>query len=262
MNAKSVMVRKLDDEYEINQLVPIYSKNDGRKKDTDPSQEQIEKLDDKLPATAATKMRMAILEAIVDQVVQDEVADAVEKGEYPDEDQIQDKVAPIVEGAEAIHMIPPFPQRRLNELIAKHLRVHDPLYSLVDKAAHFCAGAMSSVMEDAVTASELTPQDLDTVPADIEKSDEYGGPDTSPADTGVNINVEVVKPEDSEITVDEDVPEKQATAMRYLTASAINHRKATAIMSHRISGALLADTLYQLRYRLPESFKRKYRLHY
>ena len=268
MNSLQATTREIRDEYELNQLIPIYSKNDGRVKTVDPSQNQIEKLDDKLPAVADSKMQFAIFEAIVDEVVADQVQDAIENGEageYPDEEKIAEQVEPMIEAAEMRHLIAKYPRRRLNALIAKHLKRSDPMYQLAEKAAHYCAGVMSDVIEDVVVAGDLAPSEdvptVDVTPSDTKGSDEYGL-DESPADTGIDISEEVVEPTPADVVVDENVPTAKADIIRYMTASTINHKKATVIMSNKISGKYLANTLYELRHCLPENFKRKYRLYY
>ena len=97
MNLKSVMTRTLEDEYETQQLVPVESNDDGRKKIVEPSQEQIEELTDDLPASAELQMRTAILEAIADAIVEDAVEESAEEGKYPDTQEIEDEVEDVVE---------------------------------------------------------------------------------------------------------------------------------------------------------------------
>ena len=79
------------------------------------------------------------------------------------------------------------------------------------------------------------------------------------------ISEEVIKMEpgrtsDRTVEVDPVIPEPEAKALRYMAASAINHRKATVIVSQRLSGRVLTDMLYELRYKLPDNFKKKYQL--
>lgn len=340
MNLKSVMTRTLEDEYETQQLVPVESNDDGRKKIVEPSQEQIEELTDDLPASAELQMRTAILEAIADAIVEDAVEESAEEGKYPDTQEIEDEVEDVVEAAETFHLIPHFPRQRIRGMIVNHMRRADPLAELAARAAHFCAGTMSEITkEDDLTAGQvltngeeikgeivedtdagiihdseiMTPPDpisQDAVEAEpgepVERDMRYfrrmspsyfrtrmgvpegeddpndimGGDEVKEVtrqpevihDDLVDsiddaISDEVVQmtpgePSDAVVTADPVLPKDVSACVRYLAASTINHRKATAIMSNRISGVLLMDTLYKLRYRLPKRFLKKYNLYF
>ena len=266
MNLRSVMTRTLNDEYETEQLVPIYSKHDGRRKDVAPSQEQIEHLDDQLPAAASLRMKMATLEAIVDDIIEDSIEHSVENGEEPNSTKIEEEVEPVIAAAESLHLVAKFPRRRVRELISTHLRYPgDPWVELASKAAHFAAGAMTDVKEEDLVAGEVQ-SDGSTTPGNIHEDTDAGMDEDELVDTPPEedrISEEVVKaepgsPMESTVEVDPVIPAPAAAAMRYLAASAINHRKATAIMSHRLTGRMLVDMVHELRYRLPKSFLQKY----
>ena len=66
--------------------------------------------------------------------------------------------------------------------------------------------------------------------------------------------------EASEVTVSEGIPEEQAAALKYLASSAVNHRSATVAVSRKFTGPMLAGMLHELRYCLPNSFVKKYRV--
>ena len=63
-----------------------------------------------------------------------------------------------------------------------------------------------------------------------------------------------------EVTVSEGIPEEQAAALKYLASSAVNHRSATVAVSRKFTGPMLAGMLHELRYCLPNSFVKKYRV--
>ena len=64
--------------------------------------------------------------------------------------------------------------------------------------------------------------------------------------------------ESSDVAVDEGIPEDKAAALKYLAASAVNHRSATVAVSRSISGPMVSNMLNQLRYCLPKYFCKKY----
>lgn len=305
MNLRTVMTREISDEYELEQLVPVYSKNDGRRKDIEPSQDQTEKLTDKLSASAELKLRCAVFEAIIDEIVEDKIEEAVEENNYPDTHEIEQEVQPVVEAAETLRLIPRFPKNRLQAIVASHLKyATSPMYHLASKSAHFCAGVMADIDKEDLTAGEVVAEG-NTTEGEIREDNDFGVDEnklvdepqdlvndanqfndgsesfrfksifetdntdnevieddqvTTPPDP---ISEEVVEMEpgeggDEDVTVDPVLPESAAMAVRYLAASAINHRKATAIMSRRVSGRILRELLHELRYRLPKNFCRKY----
>lgn len=79
-------------------------------------------------------------------------------------------------------------------------------------------------------------------------------------DKGVNIETEKVEYSGDSAQVEREVPNTIQESMKYLAVSAVNHRKATAILSHRLTGVMLHDMLYSLRNQLPEKYKAKYNL--
>lgn len=307
MNLRTVMTRDISDEYELEQLVPVYSKTDKRRKDIDPSQDQTENLTDKLSASAELKLRCAVFEAIVDEIVEDKIEEAVEENSYPDTAEIEQEVEPVVEAAETLRLIPRFPKGRLQTIIASHLKFSkSPMYHLASKSAHFCAGVMADVDEPDLTAGEVVDVNTTTegqihedddagVDEDklvdsphklVDEANQVGGSESfrfksifedisTPVTNDIitendelmnppdPISAEVVEMKpgeggDEDVTVDPVLPESAAMAVRYLAASAVNHRKATAIMSRRVSGRILRQMLHELRYRLPKKFCQKY----
>jgi hypothetical protein len=411
--AKTV-VRQLDDEYELGQLNPVYS---GR----DPEVAQIEKEISTTSEGAAMRMRTAVLEAVVDDLIETKIEQAeqvkeaaAETGDVapPSPAEVEEAVAPVVDTAVALKLVPASLKARVRPMIAAHLRKHNPYYTLLSKAAKFVANELVDIKEedtvieeqkvidmtpadegvdinnDSVEAAGNTKQDkkaavpfieaptsranwmkffmedtaigeseLDTKPADIgvdpinatieaQKStdttdsdapvtaapqqrysrymrvsmdDTAVGNDTialdnvdnssadiddadkitttdsdapvtaevmrarlrrgsrmsaadgndaigtseldnKPEKESVDINDEVLVPEGDSAQTDGSIPAHQADALKYLACSCVNERKATMLVSRKLTGVLLSQTLYQLRNCLPDWYKTKYGL--
>lgn len=85
--------------------------------------------------------------------------------------------------------------------------------------------------------------------------------DNKPADIGTNIEEEVVKVTDCSCqNTENSVPTVQTDALKYLAASCINQRKATALVSRNLTGVLTSKALSELRNCLPGWYKKKYNL--
>ena len=85
--------------------------------------------------------------------------------------------------------------------------------------------------------------------------------DNKPADIGTNIEEEVVKVTDCSCQNTENtVPTVQTDALKYLAASCVNQRKATALVSRKLTGVLTSKALSELRNCLPGWYKKKYNL--
>lgn len=411
--AKTV-VRQLDDEYELGQLNPVYS---GR----DPEVAQIEKEISTTSEGAAMRMRTAVLEAVVDDLIETKIEQAeqvkeaaAETGDVapPSPAEVEEAVAPVVDTAVALKLVPASLKARVRPMIAAHLRKHNPYYTLLSKAAKFVANELVDIKEedtvieeqkvidmtpadegvdinnDSVEAAGNTKQDkkaavpfieaptsranwmkffmedtaigeseLDTKPADIgvdpinatieaqkntdttdsdapvtaapqQRYSRYmrvsmddtavgndtialDGVDNSSADIddadkitttdsdapvtaevmrarlrrgsrmsaadgndaigtseldnkpekeSVDINDEVLVPEGDSAQTDGSIPAHQADALKYLACSCVNERKATMLVSRKLTGVLLSQTLYQLRNCLPDWYKTKYGL--
>lgn len=227
---KNFMVKKIHDEYEASQLNPIYSKNKEEE-----SFEQIEDLTDKLPEQAALKLRIASLEAVADQIIEDAIE---EQGEELDTTALSEELETLFAKGADLHLVPRMARRRINELIANHLRRIDPRITLMEKAAHFSTAALVRMEEEDTVVEKVL--------------------DTDPADTGFDITEEVVERNDPEIEVDAATPAPVEATLRYHAASTVNHRKSTAIVTRKIAASFMNDTLYRLRNHLPERFKKKY----
>lgn len=233
---RELMVKNLDDEYELGQLMPVEDVHD---KSDDSTRYEYEDMVDDLPEAASAEMRAAIFEAVLDEVIEDAIDTAEQEGNNElTSSEIEERVEPLVDTAVELYLVPPSAKRSLNKLIARRLRVRNPQYRLVEKAAHFLANAVTRMEDENTVVEEVL--------------------DTKPADVGADITNEVVKPEQSDVAVEVDIPEPAAETLRFLVASEVNRRKATALVSKRISGRMLQDTLHRLRHHLPPSFKRKF----
>ena len=85
--------------------------------------------------------------------------------------------------------------------------------------------------------------------------------DNQPADVGTSIEEEVVKVTDCSCqNTENSVPTVQTDALKYLAASCINQRKATALVSRNLTGVLTSKALSDLRNCLPGWYKKKYNL--
>jgi len=237
--AENPVTRNLDDDYELSQLNPVYSKT----KEGEASQKEAKELLDKLPEKEAMKLRIAVFEAVVDDVVDDIVEEKTEAGEGVTEEDVNKEVDPLIEKATTLHLIPSSVRNRIPKIIARHLRSHNPMFELLDKTAHYVTAAMTTMEEDDTVVSEVL--------------------DEKPADTGVDITEETaVHTGDNAQDESNAVPTVVTDAVKFLATSTVNHRKATALVSKRFAGVLLERTLYELRHHLPQKFVKKYNLHY
>ena len=85
--------------------------------------------------------------------------------------------------------------------------------------------------------------------------------ENQPADGGTSIEEEVVKVTDCSCqNTENSVPTVQTDALKYLAASCINQRKATALVSRNLTGVLTSKALSDLRNCLPGWYKKKYNL--
>lgn len=227
----SITTRKIEDEYEAEQLNPSWSKT----KNGEASHEQIENLLKAMPEETNVKMRLAVFEVVLDDVIDDAIDEADGK---VDEKELMALISPIAEKAVTLHLAPSLLITRLPHLVAKRYRRIDPRVALLAKAAM------------AVTDAVVTMKEEDTVVSDVLDDDA--------ADIGFDVTEETVEPSGDTINVDGSVPTVVEQSMRLLAAGAVNARKATALVSRTCSGVMLGDALHQLRNHLPEKFLKKY----
>lgn len=249
-----------------------------------------------LPEKECMKARMAAFQAIMEEVVDNAVDEApadatpaeVASDVYQTTDEITDK-------AVALHLVPAGMHGLVRKLVAYKLRPRNSRAKLYARAAHLCAEALTTDSNDpaynagtpaidtpleespsaddlvstATSAEDESPADGtspttawwsmegDTpveTPADDSATPAEGDPE-NPSDTPTESS-DAVTP--SDIVVDEGVDQDTASEMKYIITTACHHRRATSKVSRRFSGKIVNQMLHELRYKLPDSFLRKY----
>ena len=249
-----------------------------------------------LPEKECMKARMAAFQAIMEEVVDNAVDEApadatpaeVASNVYQTTDEITDK-------AVALHLVPAGMHGLVRKLVAYKLRPRNSRAKLYARAAHLCAEAVTTDSNDPAynagtpaidTPLEESPSADDLVSTATSAEDESPADGTSPTtawwnmegDTSVETpagdsatpaegdpenpsdtpteSSDAVTP--SDVVVDEGVDQDTASEMKYLITTACHHRRATSKVSRRFSGKIVNQMLHELRYKLPDSFLRKY----
>lgn len=152
---------KLCDDYEANQLNPVYSETP----EGEASHEEIVKEIGQLPEKDSMRARIAVFEAIVDTVIEDEIKDAAstedESPRSADVKEVTEVVEEITDKAVAMHLVPYTFKSYIPSIVARHLKRNDPRVQLLAKAAHFVMEAETEVPAAAETPGETiaTPDD-------------------------------------------------------------------------------------------------------
>lgn len=144
-------VRDLSDRYELDQLVPTY---------TEPSVQMKTKLGRaiaNIPETTSVKMRMAVFEAVIDDIIEDEIVD--EDGNQVSSSVVEEKVLDTVDKAIDLHLVPSTIRKRIPGLIARHMKKVDPRMKLISKAAHFLSNSMVRMEESDTVVTHLVADD-------------------------------------------------------------------------------------------------------
>lgn len=249
-----------------------------------------------LPEKECMKARMAAFQAIMEEVVDNAVDEApadatpaeVASDVYQTTDEITDK-------AVALHLVPAGMHGLVRKLVAYKLRPRNSRAKLYARAAHLCAEAVTTDSNDPAynagtpaidTPLEESPSADDLVSAATSAEDESPADGTSPTTAWWNMegDTSVETPADdsatpaegdpenpsdtptessdavtpSDVVVDEGVDQDTASEMKYLITTACHHRRATSKVSRRFSGKIVNQMLHELRYKLPDSFLRKY----
>ena len=246
-----------------------------------------------LPEKECMKARMAAFQAIMEEVVDNAVDEApadatpaeVASDVYQTTDEITDK-------AVALHLVPAGMHGLVRKLVAYKLKPRNSRAKLYARAAHLCAEAVTTDSNDPAynagtpaidTPLEESPSADDLVSTATSAEDESPADGTSPTtawwnmegDTPVETPVETPaegdpeNPSDtptessdavtpSDVVVDEGVDQDTASEMKYLITTACHHRRATSKVSRKFSGKIVNQMLHELRYKLPDSFLRKY----
>lgn len=249
-----------------------------------------------LPEKECMKARMAAFQAIMEEVVDNAVDEApadatpaeVASDVYQTTDEITDK-------AVALHLVPAGMRGLVRKLVAYKLRPRNSRAKLYARAAHLCAEAVTTDSNDPAynagtpaidTPLEESPSADDLVSTATNAEDESPADGTSPTTAWWNMegDTPVETPADdsatpaegdpenpsdtpaessdavtpSDVVVDEGVDQDTASEMKYLITTACHHRRATSKVSRRFSGKIVNQMLHELRYKLPDSFLRKY----
>lgn len=249
LRAMSAMVRHLDDEYEVNQLNPIWTKDT----DTVVKSKDLADSVNKLPEETSMRLRIATMEAIIDQVVEDEVEENPEI--TPKE--LQDVTEPIVDKAINLSMVPSVTKKLINQVIARHLKKRNPRMQLMTKCARYMTQAMTRMEESDVTVNSGQDEAAKEIVSDA-VNPESNNPNAGTTETTIEPEKEQVTNE--QIDVESPLPAPAEASMRFLAASTINERKAQIAVMKNIAGPMSAYMFHELRYCLPESFKQKYNI--
>ena len=249
-----------------------------------------------LPEKECMKAKMAAFQAIMEEVVDNAVDEApadatpaeVASDVYQTTDEITDK-------AVALHLVPAGIHGLVRKLVAYKLRPRNSRAKLYARAAHLCAEAVTTDSNDPAynagtpaidTPLEESPSADDLVSTATSAEDESPADGTSPTTAWWNMegDTPVETPADdsatpaegdpenpsdtptessdavtpSDVVVDEGVDQDTASEMKYLITTACHHRRATSKVSRRFSGKIVNQMLHELRYKLPDSFLRKY----
>ena len=251
---------------------------------------------DSLPEKESMKARIAVFEAIVDEVVEDTIEEKEAESDAPvTENEVEEVVEPIVDKAVVLGIVPSSVRRKVSNLVHAKLISRKTRASLLAKAAHMVAEAVTETdynagadnidtpidetvninqeIKDATSEKDEAPNEgtAPTTSAWLKAWDNQGRRSRFEGDVGVDdgddldeVDTAVGAPEDGpandiSVDVDEGLDTETKANMRYLVKSAIHHRRATAKVSRRLSAQLTDNMMYQLRYALPAKFYNKYR---
>lgn len=251
---------------------------------------------DTLPEKECMKARIATFQAIMEEVVKD-AADNADPNASPAQvaDEVYKTADEVTDKAVALHLVPSSMHRIIHKLVAYTLKPRNNRAALYARAAHLCAEAVTTDSDDPAynagtpaidTPLEESPSADDLVSTATSAEDESPADGTSPTTAWWNMegDTPVETPADdsatpaegdpenpsdtptessdavtpSDIVVDEGVDQDTASEMKYIITTACHHRRATSKVSRRFSGKIVNQMLHELRYKLPDSFLRKY----
>src|SRR5574344_1234087 len=113
-----------------------------------------------LPEKECMKARIAVFEAIVDEVVEDTIDEKEVESDAPvTENEIEEVVEPIVDKAVALGIVPSSVQRKVSNLVHAKLISRKTRASLLAKAAHMVAEAVTETDYNAGADNIDTPID-------------------------------------------------------------------------------------------------------
>lgn len=272
MAFQSVLVRELENDYDAAQLVPQRSETTE-----DASYKQIEDLVKKLSENNSMRMRFAVAEAVLDEVIGDTIDEKeMEENGIVNVGEVDAVLEPVVEKAVDLGIIPSAMKARLPHMIAEHMKRRNPRMALYMKAAHYAVASVVK-LEDSEVIVDLK-EDEQVVEKALEGSDDYipevinnDKPeeqvvsktlDDQAADTGVNINNESIteREEDPVVEVIEEqgIPVGLRRPIKNLATSSAKHKRDQVIVARRYAGVMVDKLLHEMRYALPKHFVKKY----
>lgn len=196
---------QLCDDYEASQLNPVYADTPEGAAQHDAAVTEIKDM----PEKDNMRARIAVFEAIIDTVVEDELKDATSpEDESPRTEDVAQTAEEITDKAVAMHLIPYNFKSRIPGIVARHLRRSDPRVQLLAKAAHFVMDA-----ETAVPAAAETPGETIDTP-ETTKDNGQSGLDQEIKDS-TNGDIENVGVEQSSQTESASAMRARRVAMAY-----------------------------------------------
>ena len=135
---------------------------------------------DAMPEKECMKARIAVFEAIVDEVAEDAIDEKEAESDEPvTENDVEEVVEPIVDKAVALAIVPGSIRRRVANLIHRKVVTHKTRASLLAKAAHMVAEAVTETDYNAGADDIDTPID-ETVDIQGEIKDATSEKDEAP----------------------------------------------------------------------------------
>ena len=135
---------------------------------------------DALPEKECMKARIAVFEAIVDEVVEDTIEEKEAESDAPvTENEVEEVVEPIVDKAVALGIVPSSVRRKVSNLVHTKLISRKTRASLLAKAAHMVAEAVTETDYNAGADNIDTPID-ETVNINQEIKDATSEKDEAP----------------------------------------------------------------------------------
>ena len=252
-----VMVKHLDDEYEEKQLNPVWTKN-PKSGDPTASSDDLRKEVNKLKEATAMRLRIATMEAIVDQIVEDKI----EEDPGATTEEITEEVEPMLDKAVELALVPPQIKSLINPAIIRHRKKRDPRMVLMEKCATFMTQTMTRMEESKAEDNEIKEQINDDMQKSIQEDlKESLSPETEhPAyqDEKKAYEEGIDGISQDELDTESPLPKPAAESMKMLVASTINTKRAKARVIRNIAGAVSEHMFHELRYCLPAKFKAKY----
>lgn len=189
-------------------------------------------IDDSMPAVAELKMKQIFFETVIEDAIDKAIEDNDGDVTF---DQVQEEVMPAVDKAISLYKIPPTFRNRVNSIFSncmmKHQLMKEEQSNFLLKLAYRMSEEEVASIDETVTVSEEVREGV--APAEAKP-----------------VADEVVTPDD--VAIEPSVPENAAAAMKYMVASAVNHRKATALSIRRVAVPVFNKYMDEFKHCLPK----------